>query len=386
VAELGNPTAGILLSPWRMSTVKIRAGSLFRTPPSRIGPAGAGFGLEAFGERPYPSVRGFKVENSFSTSFAQIESLLHRLYTGIPCFALAGGGLPGAKSRRQILEQGQSRADEGSKKEGLKLIKRTPIKTAAEVCPLCEGTGWRSLPATSSAPRDRRVTRCDCQLRARNQTLLAAARIPRRYEHCELASYTTDFPGAHPSLAFAHLSASKFAQEYDPGDGTGLLIIGKIGTGKTHLAVGITKELILNKGISCMFYDYRELLKEIQNSYNATVQTTELDVLRPIFETDVLVLDELGAVKPTEWVWDTVSLILNTRYNDNRTTIITTNFEDQPAAGAGGSISPARAASRSETLGDRIGERMRSRLHEMCRVIKMEGEDFRQKFRSASFR
>jgi DNA replication protein DnaC len=98
------------------------------------------------------------------------------------------------------------------------------------------------------------------------------------------------------------------------------------------------------------------------------------------------VLDELGAVKPTEWVWDTVSLILNTRYNNNRTTIITTNFEDQPAAGANGPVSLARAVTRAETLGDRIGERMRSRLHEMCRVIKMEGEDFRQKFRSASFR
>jgi DNA replication protein DnaC len=271
---------------------------------------------------------------------------------------------------------------------GLKLIKKE-----AEVCPLCEGTGWKTLLASPSAPKDkntnnkdRRVTRCDCQLRARTGTLLAAARIPRRYEHCELASYTTDFPGAHPSLAFACVSATRFSQEYDPRDGTGLLIIGKIGTGKTHLAVGITKHLILNKGIACLFYDYRELLKEIQNSYNAAVQTTELDVLRPVFETDVLVLDELGAVKPTEWVWDTVSLILNTRYNNNRTTIITTNFEDQPAAGANGSISPTRAATRTETLGDRIGERMRSRLHEMCRVIKMEGEDFRQTFRSASFR
>lgn len=256
----------------------------------------------------------------------------------------------------------------------------------AEVCPLCEGTGWKAVSAGPEAPKDRRVTRCDCQLRARAGTLLAAARIPKRYEHCELASYTTDFPGAHPSLAFAHLSASRFAQEYDPRDGTGLLIIGQIGTGKTHLAVGITKELVLNKGIPCLFYDYRELLKEIQNSYNATVQTTELDVLRPVFETDVLVLDELGAVKPTEWVWDTVSLILNTRYNNNRTTIITTNFEDQPAAGANGSASSVRAATRAETLGDRIGERMRSRLHEMCRVIRMEGSDFRQTFRSASFR
>ncbi len=260
------------------------------------------------------------------------------------------------------------------------------IKSPSEVCPLCEGTGWKTLPSKASASKDRRVTRCDCQLRARSQNLLTAARIPKRYEHCELASYTIDFPGAHPSLALAHLSAARFAQEYDPRDGTGLLIIGRIGTGKTHLAVAIIKELILNKGFSCLFYDYRELLKEIQNSYNSAVQTTELDVLRPVFETDILVLDELGAVKPTEWVWDTVSLILNTRYNDNRTTIITTNFEDQPAAGAGTGGSTARAATRAESLGDRIGERMRSRLHEMCRIIKMEGEDFRQTFRSASFR
>jgi DNA replication protein DnaC len=155
-----------------------------------------------------------------------------------------------------------------------------------------------------------------------------------------------------------------------------------VGVGKTHLAVGIIKALILDKGVHCLFYDYRELLKQIQNSYNSSVQVTELDVLRPVFESEVLVLDELGAVKPTEWVWDTVSLILNTRYNDNRTTIITTNFDDRAAAG----VSGPRAATRDETLGDRIGERMRSRLHEMCRKVEMQGDDFRQKFRSASFR
>jgi DNA replication protein DnaC len=90
----------------------------------------------------------------------------------------------------------------------------------------------------------------------------------------------------------------------------------------------------------------------------------------------------LGAVKPTEWVWDTVSLILNTRYNDRRTTIITTNFPDLPPSTASGA---ARAA-REETLGDRIGERMRSRLQEMCRKIEMQGQDFRQRVGSASFR
>jgi DNA replication protein DnaC len=257
------------------------------------------------------------------------------------------------------------------------------MKSVTEICPLCAGSGWKSVPGAA----DHGVTRCDCQVRARAGSLIAAARVPKRYEHCELSEFTTDFPGADRSIALAHITASRFVQEFDPREGKGLLLVGGIGTGKTHLAVGILKELIATRGCSCLFCDYRELLKQIQNSYNDSVQATELEVLRPVFEAEVLALDELGAVKPSEWVWDTVSLILNTRYNDNRTTIITTNFPDEPAATAL-ELSPrssAFAATRRETLGDRIGERMRSRLHEMCRIVKMEGPDFRQKFKSASF-
>jgi DNA replication protein DnaC len=257
------------------------------------------------------------------------------------------------------------------------------MKAITETCPFCAGSGWRTVPGAEHG-----VTRCDCQLRARADALIAAARIPKRYEHCELSNFTTDFPGADRSISLSHIAASRFVQEFDPRDGKGLLIVGGIGTGKTHLAVGILKELIATRATACLFCDYRELLKQIQNSYNDSVQATELQVLRPVFDAEVLVLDELGAVKPSEWVWDTVSLILNTRYNDNRTTIITTNFPDEPAAGTGSDFSPrssAFAATRRETLGDRIGERMRSRLHEMCRVVEMKGPDFRTKFKSASF-
>jgi DNA replication protein DnaC len=257
------------------------------------------------------------------------------------------------------------------------------MKVLSEVCSLCDGTGWKSVSIGS----ERRVTRCDCRLQARAQVLLTAARIPKRYEHCELSNFDSD--GPHQQLASSRLAAGKFVEEY-PVDSTGLLLIGSIGVGKTHLAVGIIKQLILGKGISCLFYDYRELLKQIQNSYNDSVKATELQVLRPVFDTEVLVLDELGAVKPTEWVWDTVSLILNTRYNDKRTTIITTNFADDvgqdPYANPSSEFARAQRSTRRETLGDRIGERMRSRLHEMCRIIKMEGADFRQTHRSASFR
>jgi DNA replication protein DnaC len=225
------------------------------------------------------------------------------------------------------------------------------------------------------------ATRCECVRLQHGERMLEAARIPRRYRHCELSNF--EHEGPFRSLAPAHMAALRFVAEY-PLESAGLLLTGPIGCGKTHLAVGIAKDLIAQKSSACLYYDYRELLKEIQNSYNASVQATEMEVLRPVFEAEVLVLDELGAAKPTEWVWDTVSHILNTRYNDKRTTIITTNYKDA-AAGAAAETVAGRAA-REETLGDRIGERMRSRLHEMCRVVRVEGEDFRMKYKSASLR
>ena len=177
------------------------------------------------------------------------------------------------------------------------------------------------------------MARCQCRVRGRAERLLAAARIPARYEHCELANFKYDPEDkAQKSIGAAAFLAGRFVEEY-PTDKTGLLFVGSVGVGKTHLSIGILKALIREKGIHCLFCDYRELLKSIQNSYNSSVQATEMGILRPVFDAEVLVLDELGAVRTTEWVFDTVNYILNSRYNDNRTTIITTNYPD--AAGAG---------------------------------------------------
>lgn len=241
-------------------------------------------------------------------------------------------------------------------------------------CPLCGGSGWRQVSQGGA----HQVTRCDCFLKAEAKHLLASSDIPARYANCDFGTYKTE---ASPTLEAAKITLEKWADQY-PVSRTGLLVVGPSGVGKTHLCVAALKQL-MRRGFHCRFCDYRELLKQIQNSYNPSVQATELQVLQPIFESEVLLLDDLGAVKPSEWVWDTVSLVLNTRYNDNRTTIITSNFLDGPARKA--KMSDIQGVAKDDTLGDRIGERMRSRLFEMCRLVQIDGKDYRPKFRSASF-
>ena len=224
---------------------------------------------------------------------------------------------------------------------------------------------------------------CDCQMAERELRRIAAAEIPTRYRDCTLDTFEI-YHEADRSLADALLTARRFVEEYPAGtEGKGLLFVGPMGVGKTHLAVGVLQRLVRERGVDGLFCDYRELLKNIQNSYNPQVNTTELELLQPVFAAEVLVLDDLGAQKPNEWVWDTVALILNTRYNDRQTTIITTNYADLPAGGGAGT--DAERAGREQTLGDRIGDRMRSRLAEMCVRVEMSGEDFRQTVKKARF-
>lgn len=143
--------------------------------------------------------------------------------------------------------------------------------------------------------------------------------------------------------------------------------MGPCGVGKTHLAVAALYGLI-EKGTRYLFYEFGALLKEIQESYNTVSQISELKVLAPVFETEVLVLDELGAVKSTDWVRDTMMQIINTRYNGRKLTIFTTNYMDE------------RRGQTDETLEDRISVRLRSRLYEMCRTVSIDGEDYRRRF------
>ena len=241
------------------------------------------------------------------------------------------------------------------------------------VCSICGGAGLvRALDSQGNW-----VSRpCACQEAERERRRLTAAQIPARYKDCTLDTFEI-YHEADRSLGEALLTARRFVDEYPAGTaGKGLLFVGTMGVGKTHLAVGVLQRLVRERGVRGLFCDYRELLKSIQNSYNPEVRTTELELLQPIFAAEVLVLDDLGAQKPNEWVQDTVALILNARYNDRQTTIITTNYPDLPAAA--GNLADVERAAREQTLGDRIGDRMLSRLAEMCIRVRMSGKDCRQ--------
>ena len=200
----------------------------------------------------------------------------------------------------------------------------------AEICTICEGSGLRITrrPDGMQFAED-----CVCRLERRVTRLLERAQIPRRYEHCTLDSFETKFSGAHRSLETARLRARGFVDGFPlETEGRGLLHHRP----HRHRQDPHRHRHPAGAGLRArrpgLFCDYRDLLKKVQNTYNPQVAATELDILRPVFEAEVLVLDELGAAKPTDWVWDTVAHILNTRYNDRRTTIITTNYANVAAA------------------------------------------------------
>jgi DNA replication protein DnaC len=228
---------------------------------------------------------------------------------------------------------------------------------AAGICPACSGTGWELMAEKGVRP-------CHCLRQARQLKLLTAARIPLRYSDCTLQNYHPAKGNAAQLRAFNY--AYQLVRDY-PAVERGLLFMGPVGVGKTHLAVGILRGLI-EKQAPCLFYEFGALLKEIQQSYNLTSQTSELNVLVPVYETEVLLLDELGASKPTEWALDTIRHIINTRYNDKKLTLLTTNYQDKHSVPI------------DEMLEERVGARIRSRLYEMCKTVTIEGEDFRRKF------
>ena len=225
-------------------------------------------------------------------------------------------------------------------------------------CPICDDTGW--MPAGSGAARQ--VVRCQCWRDGLAARLLDEARIPSRYRHCALEAFVTY---ANPSLERAVALARRLVDQFPVVD-RGLFLLGPPGVGKTHVAVAVLRRITGEKGGRGVFYDTRELLRTIRRTYDPVVRTSESAVLDPVTAADLLVLDDLGAEKTSEWVEETLNYIVDERYSTKRLTIFTSNYDISDDA------------TDPDSLQARVGFRMYSRMHEMCEFLHLDGADYRE--------
>ena len=229
-------------------------------------------------------------------------------------------------------------------------------------CPACEGSGYvveEREGALVARP-------CKCGMPDKGTRLVARSGIPERYRLRYVFETFRPAPGTRQEEAL--VSAKRYAEDYPafPEGPNGLLFIGPCGVGKTHLAVSILQRILLFRGQPALFVDLNDLYREIRASYNRpAADGTEYDILTPLVEAPLLLIDELGCVA-TPWAQDTLHYLVSQRYNEQRPTLLTTNYLDAPAAG-------------EPSLEERIGTRTRSRLAEMCRTVPMDGPDFRRR-------
>jgi len=206
-----------------------------------------------------------------------------------------------------------------------------------------------------------------------------------RYRNCTLANFESHNDSHREALKIS----KKFIENY-PAQDVGLLFIGPCGVGKTHLATAILRELVTKKGTTGLFYDFRDMIRDIQNTFTPESALSESDILEPVFECKVLVLDELGAKRSTAWVEETIFYVINHRYNQKKLTIFTSNYpdtaEDEDVRAPMFKKSGFGQKSGEDTLVDRIGIRLRSRIYEMCKVVEVAGEDYRKMAKQAGYR
>jgi DNA replication protein DnaC len=237
------------------------------------------------------------------------------------------------------------------------------------VCPKCGGSGWIIIERAEVSGAEP----CECRAEGRASRLEERAQIPSLYQKASFENFNI----TSQDLRTAVLAVKKYADDFPNETRPGLLLIGEPGTGKTHLAVSALRRII-EKGFECLFFDYQNLLDRIRSGYDPASNSADREAYRVALDTDVLLLDDLGAHRVTDWVEDTVTAIITQRCNNRKPMIATTNLPEPEAGSAAIQRSALDKPEYRRTLEDHIGARARSRLFEMCTVVRIRHtEDYR---------
>jgi DNA replication protein DnaC len=253
---------------------------------------------------------------------------------------------------------------------------RAKLCKCAETCGVCCGTCVK--PQVGGG-----VVECNQPSPLRAVGSINDARIPARYLDADLKKFA-NFSGSGKQV-IAQLA--RWIENFTPGKSSGILLTGSVGVGKTFILSAIAKTLAL-KGVSVRFADFFQLVNELRESYSAE-RKDGASSLKPLHEYDVLIIDELGKGRNSEWEVSIADSLISDRYNGNKCIIASTNYslKDTVSEVAQRQIdiwSNSSAAANQmntdqfESLVKRLGPRIYSRLKEMTIFLELSGEDFRR--------
>ena len=235
-----------------------------------------------------------------------------------------------------------------------------------QVCPTCSGAGVLFKEDWTGAVTSKI---CSCRTVDERLRLFNDATVPRRYINADLNSFDTR---GNESLRNVTLALLKLERDFEPGQ-KGIGLSGPVGSGKTHLMAAFVREITLSRGIPTVFVEFTHLLASIRAGYDK--QQGEANVLEPLIDAPVLIIDELGKGLTTEWQMAILDELVSKRYNRSVTTFFTTNF---PFRDRTQSSARSRENFEAVLLEERVGERIFSRIAEMCDLYRVDAEDYRK--------